>query len=92
MLPNETMPQKLLILNSLSKKNKKTKEQQEDESFEEKRTQLLQRMSVVQQGLGAAGLQVSPLDTQQAIEVFYNLYNPGDSQGSIIESLEGAYF
>lgn len=67
---------------------KKQKEQMEaaDERFEERRTQLVQRMGVVQSGLSATGVTVTPLNTQQTIEVFYSLYNPGDSQGSIIHS------
>lgn len=59
---------------------KKSKQQSaEEQSFEYKRAQLEQRMNVIRQGLGSMGLRVSDLDTQQMIQVFYQLYNPGDT-------------
>jgi hypothetical protein len=42
-------------------------------------SQLEQRVNVVIGGLGAIGLSVTPLNTEQLIELFYELYNPGDS-------------
>jgi hypothetical protein len=42
-------------------------------------SQLEQRANVVIGGLSALGLSVVPLTTEQAVELFYELYNPGDS-------------
>ncbi len=55
----------------------KTKEQV-DSSFEEHRTQLEQRVSVVEQGLVRTGVRVAQLVTEETIELFYKLFNPGE--------------
>lgn len=49
----------------------------EAERFEQARTQLEQRMSVVQQGLMRCGVRVIQLGTDELIEVYYRLFNPG---------------
>jgi hypothetical protein len=41
------------------------------------RTQLEQRISIVAGGLSGVGLQVSMLGTEELIELFYKIYNPG---------------
>lgn len=50
-----------------------------EDSFMYKRAQLEQRMSVVRQGLSSMGLRISDLDSLQLTEIFYQLYNPGDT-------------
>jgi hypothetical protein len=51
-------------------------------SFEEKRTQLDQRVGIVTSGLGRMGIRTSELKTDQVVELFYKTFNPGDiSQG-----------
>ncbi len=47
--------------------------------FEEQRTQLEERMSVVEQGLTRLGLRLAQLGTQEAIELLYKTFNPGES-------------
>lgn len=47
-------------------------------SFEEKRNQLEQRMSVIQQGLSSLGIRSVPLDTEELVELFYKTFNPGE--------------
>ncbi len=49
-----------------------------DEQFEQYRTQLEQRISVVEQGLVRTGVRVAPLGTEEIIELFYKLFNPGE--------------
>jgi hypothetical protein len=49
-----------------------------DEQFEEYRTQLEQRISVVEQGLVRTGVRVVKLGTEEVIELFYKLFNPGE--------------
>lgn len=49
-----------------------------DEQFEEYRTQLEQRISVVEQGLVRTGVRIAPLGTEEIIELFYKLFNPGE--------------
>jgi len=49
-----------------------------DEQFEQYRTQLEQRISVVEQGLVRTGVRVVKLGTEEVIELFYKLFNPGE--------------
>ncbi len=49
-----------------------------DEQFEQYRTQLEQRVSVVEQGLVRTGVRVVKLGTEEVIELFYKLFNPGE--------------
>jgi hypothetical protein len=47
-------------------------------SFEEHRQQLEQRIAVVDQGMVRTGVRVVQLGTEEAIELFYKLFNPGE--------------
>lgn len=47
-------------------------------SFEEQVSQLEQRISIVQQGLVRCGVRTVQLGTEEAIELFYKLFNPGE--------------
>src|SRR4029079_19457581 len=49
-----------------------------NEQFEQYRTQLEQRMAVIEQGLVRTGVRVVPLGTEEVIELFYKLFNPGE--------------
>jgi hypothetical protein len=59
--------------------NKKQTNAELTATFEEQRTQLEQRMSVVEQGLSRLGLRVAQLGTQEAIELLYKTFNPGET-------------
>ncbi len=62
------------------KKNKETKEVREEQSFERNRTQLEQRMAVVEQGLSRVGVRVVKLGTEEVTELFYSIFNPGEGK------------
>lgn len=49
-----------------------------DEQFEQYRTQLEQRIGVIEQGLVRTGVRVVKLGTEEVIELFYKLFNPGE--------------
>ena len=49
-----------------------------DEQFEQYQTQLEQRISVIEQGLVRTGVRVVALGTEEMIELFYKLFNPGE--------------
>ncbi len=49
-----------------------------NEQFEQYRTQIEQRASVVEQGLVRTGVRVASLGTEEVIELFYKLFNPGE--------------
>ncbi len=46
--------------------------------FYEDRTQLEQRVSLVEQGLNRIGVHTAPLGTQELIELYYHIFNPED--------------
>ena len=48
-------------------------------SFEEHRLQLEQRASVVEQGFHRMGLRVIELGTEELIELYFKIFNPGES-------------
>ena len=48
--------------------------------FNESRTQLEQRAAIVEQGLTRCGLRTARLGTDEEIELFYKLFNPGEEQ------------
>ena len=50
----------------------------DEERFEEYKTQLYQRVEVVRQGLVRTGIRAVPLNTEELVELFYGLYNPGE--------------
>ncbi|HEU4677399.1 MAG TPA: hypothetical protein VFS75_01620 [Candidatus Paceibacterota bacterium] len=49
-----------------------------DDKFFEDRTQLEQRVSVVEQGLARIGIRTAPLGTEELVELFYHIFNPED--------------
>ncbi|OHA17156.1 MAG: hypothetical protein A3H57_03890 [Candidatus Taylorbacteria bacterium RIFCSPLOWO2_02_FULL_43_11] len=49
-----------------------------EESFLDNKIQLEQRASVVEQGLLRVGLRTARLDTEELIEFYYKMFNPGD--------------
>lgn len=51
--------------------------------FEEQRTQLEQRMGVVEQGLVRCGVRTAPLGTEEVIELLYKEFNPGELEKPI---------
>ncbi len=58
--------------------NKKPTAEQTNKSFEEQVTQLEQRISIVQQGLTRTGVRTVQLGTEEAIELLYKMFNPGE--------------
>jgi len=56
---------------------------QELEDFETHHSQLKQRSYVVQQGLNRTGVRVIQLGTEEDIELFYRMFNPGELEKPI---------
>lgn len=52
-------------------------------AFEEKRSQLEERVAVIQQGLGRCGINSAQLGTEEVVEVLYKVFNPGEVEGKI---------
>jgi type IV secretory pathway VirB4 component len=49
-----------------------------NKTFEEQVTQIEQRISIVQQGLVRTGVRTVQLGTEEAIELLYKMFNPGE--------------
>ena len=70
-------------LSVFQKKSSEEKSKAKETTFEENRTQLEQRVGVVEQGLVRCGIRVIRLGTEEVIELFYKVFNPGDSEKPI---------
>ncbi len=75
------------LFGSFKKKKKQQDNTPAEQVFEEKRLQLEQRMDVVRGGLQAVGLRAETLTTEALVDVYYSLYNPGDTQKAITNML-----
>jgi len=51
-----------------------------ESNFDENRTQLEERLSVVEQGLIRTGIRMARLGTEEVIELFYKAFNPGETE------------
>ncbi len=72
------------ILGKLFKRQTKEERQAiKQENFEEKRSQLEQRVGVIEQGLARCGIKSAKLGTEEVVEVFYKVFNPGEVEGKI---------
>ncbi len=61
----------------------KKKELKIDEAkFQEHRTQLEQRVNLVEQGLARIGVRTIPLQNEELVELYYHIFNPADITGS----------
>ena len=54
-----------------------------DAQFQESRSQLEQRVSVVEQGLVRCGIRAAELGTEEVVELYYKLFNPGETEKPI---------
>ena len=61
----------------------KAKAAEKNSGFDENRSQLEERLSVVEQGLVRSGIRVARLGTEETIELFYKAFNPGESEKPI---------
>jgi len=65
------------------KKTKKEEAQKNVDDFEENKSQLEQRLEVVEQGLVRCGIRVVELGTEELVELYYKLFNPGEIEKPI---------
>ena len=76
-------PNSDFLSNLFTRENKEEARLREQLDFEEKRSQLEQRVSVIQQGLSRCGIKSAQLGTEEVVEVFYKVFNPGEAEGKI---------
>ncbi|MEX1112311.1 MAG: hypothetical protein WEC84_02505 [Candidatus Andersenbacteria bacterium] len=58
-----------------------------EQEFEHNKNQLFQRVEQIAVGLRGIGLRIVPLQTQELLELFYNVYNPKTSQNQRLRSV-----
>jgi len=56
----------------------------DDNHFNENRTQLEQRIGTVAEGLSSCGIKTIQLGTEEIVELFYKIFNPGDMEKPMI--------
>jgi hypothetical protein len=54
-----------------------------DAKFAEYRSQLEQRVAVIEQGLVRCGIRAAELGTEEMVELFYKIFNPGETEKPI---------
>ncbi|MEK7662307.1 MAG: hypothetical protein AAB355_02310 [Patescibacteria group bacterium] len=64
-------------------KKEAEKKQNDIELFEEARSQLEQRVGIVISGLSGIGVRAIQLGTEEVVELFYKIFNPGDTERPI---------
>ncbi len=62
---------------------KKDDNKNKNDDFEEIKNQLEQRVSVVEQGLSRCGVKIARLGSEELVELFYRIFNPGDAEKPI---------
>lgn len=61
---------------------------QERERFETYKNQLFQRVEEVKESVAGSGVRVTPLNTHELIEMYYNCYNPSEFDHVAVPTLE----
>jgi type IV secretory pathway VirB4 component len=75
-----------MIPSGTSKKPAGTKSEQEKMTFEENRVQLEQRVSIAEQALLRCGIRSVRLGTEELVEFYYKLFNPGESHSPVVSN------
>ncbi|MEK7117270.1 MAG: hypothetical protein AAB861_00665 [Patescibacteria group bacterium] len=65
------------------KKNEAEEKVEVETDFEENKSQLEQRVAIVEQGLVRCGIRVARLGNEEVIELFYKIFNPGETEKPI---------
>lgn len=68
------------IIPGRAKKSKQEVTAADSKDFDERRMQTEQRASVIEQGFGAIGLRVAQLGTEELVELYFKLFNPGETE------------
>lgn len=56
---------------------------EKEKAFSEERSQLDQRVALVQQGLSRVGVRTMQLRTEDEVELFYRVFNPGEAESAV---------
>lgn len=76
------------LLGRLLRRKDSERGEQALRQFQEHKTQLEQRSSVVEQGLNRLGIRVAQLGTEELVELYYKAFNPGENEVPNLSGLE----
>ena len=83
-IPYAPTPQSVSgIANMFNSKKDTSLEKEKDDHFEEVKSQIEQRVGVVEQGLARCGVKIARLGSEELVELFYRIFNPGDAEKPI---------
>ncbi len=71
------------VVGKLLGKNAKDRTADKTQNFEENKSQLEQRVNIVEQGLVRCGIRVAALGTEEIVELYYKIFNPGETEKPI---------
>ncbi len=71
------------IMDKILPTNPKINRAEQEKAFSEERSQLEQRVALVSQGLSRLGIRTVQLKTEDEVELFYRVFNPGDAESPI---------
>ena len=71
------------IIKMFKKKDDLENQRNKNDDFEEIKNQIEQRISVVEQGLSRCGVKIARLGSEELVELFYRIFNPGDAEKPI---------
>lgn len=81
-IPYDSVANPAKGLSNILNKNKDDDKNKND-NFEEIKNQIEQRIAVVEQGLSRCGVKVARLGSEELVELFYRIFNPGDAEKPI---------
>lgn len=71
------------IIDKILPVNKKSNVEEKEKVFSEERSQIEQRIALVQQGLSRMGIRTLQLKTEDEVELFYRVFNPGQAESAV---------
>lgn len=82
-IPYAPTTQSIKGVSNIFKTKNTTAEKEKDDLFEEVKSQIEQRVGVVEQGLARCGVKIARLGSEELVELFYRIFNPGDAEKPI---------
>lgn len=71
------------LLNKILPVSNESNKKEEEKVFSEDRSQLEQRVALVEQGLSRMGIRTTTLKTEDEVELFYRVFNPGEAESAV---------
>jgi hypothetical protein len=83
LVPTKSGEKKSGVMDKVLPTSKTPETDDSEKAFSEERSQLEQRVALVQQGLSRMGIRSAQLKTEDEVELFYRVFNPGDAESPV---------